>query len=183
MNLAGFTKTSFIDYPGKISSIFFTVGCNFNCVYCHNWQIISGTSLHSKEIEKKGFEWLEKKKDVIEGVSITGGEPCLQKDLISFISLLKEKGFLVKLDTNGSFPEVVKEVLEKKLIDYIAMDVKAPFSKYSEIVGVDIDISLLKKSIRLIMESGIDYEFRTTAYPLLSLEDYKEISLQIKLQF
>ncbi len=179
MLLAGFQKTSFIDYPGKIASVFFTSGCNFRCVYCHNWQLISG-EIGSKEIEKKAFEWLKEKKNILEGVSITGGEPTLQPDLLDFVKKIKKMGFSVKVDTNGYRPEIVEKLIESKDVDYIAMDMKAPYNRYSEIVGVEVDIEKIKKSVGLIINSGIEHEFRTTAYPKLKEDDYKQIKEQIK---
>lgn len=173
--LAGLQKTTFIDYPEKIACIVFTQGCNFRCGYCHNPELF----------EKKEpvlsvpafFEFLNKRKGKLDGVVITGGEPTLHgKDLIEFIKEVKSLGFLVKLDTNGTHPDVLQELLNENLLDYIAMDIKAPLAKYKTITQTDIDTKIIKKSIDMIMNSGVDYEFRTTIVKSqLSVEDLRQI--------
>lgn len=173
--LAGLQKTTFIDYPEKIACIVFTQGCNFRCGYCHNPELF----------ENKGpvlsvpafFEFLNKRKGKLDGVVITGGEPTLHgKDLIEFIKEVKLLGFLVKLDTNGTHPDVLQELLNENLLDYIAMDIKAPLAKYKTITQTDIDTKIIKKSIDMIMNSGVDYEFRTTIVKSqLSVEDLRQI--------
>jgi len=174
MDIKGIQKTSLIDFPEKIASVIFVGGCNFRCHYCHNPELIENNLENINENEL--LEYVDKRKKYVDALVITGGEPTLQKDLIDFIKKVKEIGLSVKLDTNGSKPEVIKELIEKKLIDYIAMDVKAPFGKYYEIVQNKIDIEKIKESIKIIKGSGIDYEFRTTLLPkLLSKEDIKEI--------
>lgn len=173
--LAGLQKTTFIDYPEKIACIVFTQGCNFRCGYCHNPELFE-----NKEPVLKVpafFEFLNKRKGKLDGVVITGGEPTLHgKDLIEFIKEVKSLGFLVKLDTNGTHPDVLQELLNENLLDYIAMDIKAPLAKYKTITQTDIDTKIIKKSIDMIMNSGVDYEFRTTIVKSqLSVEDLRQI--------
>lgn len=174
--LAGLQKTTFIDYPEKIACIVFTQGCNFRCGYCHNPELFE-----NKEpvlSVPAFFEFLNKRKGKLDGVVITGGEPTLHgKDLIEFIKEVKSLGFLVKLDTNGTHPDVLQELLnENLLVDYIAMDIKAPLAKYKTITQTDIDTKIIKKSIDMIMNSGVDYEFRTTIVKSqLSVEDLRQI--------
>ncbi len=178
MQIGGIQKTSLLDYPEKISTIIFTKGCNFRCGYCHNPELFSQSS--SQVISSPDFfKFLKCRQGKIDAVVITGGEPSLQKDLFEFILKIKNLGFLVKLDTNGSFPEVLRKVLPN--IDYVAMDIKAPLEKYSKITGTDINISKIKESIDLIMNSGVEYEFRTTVVKSqLSPEDILNISKTIK---
>lgn len=173
--LAGLQKTTFIDYPEKIACIVFTQGCNFRCGYCHNPELFE-----NKEpvlSVPAFFEFLNKRKGKLDGVVITGGEPTLHgKDLIEFIKEVKLLGFLVKLDTNGTHPDVLQELLNENLLDYIAMDIKAPLAKYKTITQTDIDTKIIKKSIDMIMNSGVDYEFRTTIVKSqLSVEDLRQI--------
>lgn len=173
--LAGLQKTTFIDYPEKIACIVFTQGCNFRCGYCHNPELFE-----NKEpvlSVPAFFEFLNKRKGKLDGVVITGGEPTLHsKDLIEFIKEVKSLGFLVKLDTNGTHPDVLQELLNENLLDYIAMDIKAPLAKYKTITQTDIDTKIIKKSIDMIMNSGVDYEFRTTIVKSqLSVEDLRQI--------
>lgn len=173
--LAGLQKTTFIDYPEKIACIVFTQSCNFRCGYCHNPELFE-----NKEpvlSVPAFFEFLNKRKGKLDGVVITGGEPTLHgKDLIEFIKEVKSLGFLVKLDTNGTHPDVLQELLNENLLDYIAMDIKAPLAKYKTITQTDIDTKIIKKSIDMIMNSGVDYEFRTTIVKSqLSVEDLRQI--------
>lgn len=174
MIIGGLQKTSLLDFPEKISAIIFTAGCNFRCGYCHNPELINNIA---PVVDV--FEFLKTRTGKLDGVVITGGEPCLQKDLPEFIKQIKSLGFAVKLDTNGSFPEMIEKVLPD--IDYIAMDIKAPLEKYSEIVNVDVDTDKILKSIKLIQNSDIDYEFRTTVLQnQLSFEDFEKIGKLLK---
>lgn len=178
LQIGGIQKTSLLDYPEKISAIVFTKGCNFHCKYCHNPELFlsnTGQALSASDF----LEFLKNRQGKLDAVVITGGEPCLQKDLKEFILEIKNLGFLVKLDTNGGFPEVLEEVLP--LIDYVAMDIKAPFEKYPLITCSKLDTAKIQKSIELIMNSNIDYEFRTTVVKSqLGLKDFLEISEIIK---
>lgn len=167
MIIGGVQKTSLLDYPDKISAIVFTQGCNFRCGYCHNPELIN--SKEQAWTMPALFEFLKTRVGKLDAVVITGGEPCLQKDLPEFIKEIKDMGFLVKLDTNGSYPNMLKEVLS--LVDYIAMDIKAPLEKYDDIVVNKTDVEKIKESINIIMNSGKDYEFRTTVVRSLLCED------------
>ena len=189
MLIGGLQKTSLLDFPGKISAIVFTAGCNFRCGYCHNPELVKNITLNSDHcrIEAQShniqaqtlssvdiFEFLKNRKGKLDGVVITGGEPCLQKDLPEFIKRIKSEGFAVKLDTNGSFPEMLEKVLPD--LDYVAMDIKAPLEKYAKITASVIDTDKIQKSINILKNSGIDYEFRTTVVKSqLNYEDFEKI--------
>jgi len=215
MQIAGIQKTTLVDYPGKVAATIFTRGCSFRCGFCHNPELVipekfSGILFDEGEL----FSFLESRIGKLEAVCITGGEPMIQPDIGEFIRKIKEMGFLVKLDTNGSRPEPLKELIESGNLDYIAMDVKSSPNKYSEttslsfrprevrqladrtvgeILSEDPSASVgmtdnkdtltqnIKESINLIMNSGIDYEFRTTVcHPLHEVEDFEEIGKLIK---
>ena len=162
MRIGGFQKCSLIDYPGKVCAIVFTLGCNFRCSYCHNPELVYPELFNEPIPEEEIFSFLTKRIGKLDAVTITGGEPTLQADLLDFILEIKKLGFLVKLDTNGSNPDIVESAINSKAIDYIAMDVKAPLEKYQEITNSNIKPEKIKKTIELIMNSNIDYEFRTT---------------------
>jgi pyruvate formate lyase activating enzyme len=158
--ISGLQKTSLIDYPGKIVCTLFLFGCNFRCGFCHNPELVlnpSGKEYSEKEI----LDFLEKRKGQLEGVCITGGEPLLslEKD---FLKKIKSLGYSIKIDTNGTNPEKLKEFIDEGLVDYVAMDLKASPEKYDLVAGVKVDIKKLEESIKLIVNSEIDYEFRTT---------------------
>lgn len=162
MLIGGFQKCSLIDYPGRVCAIIFTTGCNFRCPYCHNPELVY-PGLYPKPIpEKEILSFLARREGRLDAVTITGGEPALQTDLADFIMKVKKHGFLVKLDSNGSKPEVLENLINSKTVDYIAMDVKAPLQKYKTVTGSDIDPEKIRESIELIMNSNTDYEFRTT---------------------
>ena len=162
MKIGGLQKFSLIDYPEKICAIVFTQGCNFRCPYCHNPEL-SNPDLYENCIpEEEIFSFLEKRKGKLDAVSITGGEPTLQPDLVDFIKKIKAMGYFVKIDSNGSHPEVLKTLIEDKLIDYLAVDVKAPPEKYRKITRAKTNPDLIKQSIDLIKKSNIPHEFRTT---------------------
>ncbi len=175
--IGGIQKTSLLDFPDKISAIVFTQGCNFNCGYCHNPDLLnSKKDIFSTDVF---FEFLEKRKGKLDGVVITGGEATLQPDLIPFIKEIKSRGFLVKLDTNGYRPDVLEQALE--LVDYVAMDIKAPLEKYSDITNTKIETEKILKSIKLLQTSNVPYEFRTTVMKSqLSYDDFKKIGELIK---
>ena len=178
--IGGVQKSSLIDFPHKIAAIVFTQGCNFRCGYCHNAELIE-FSLKSKFGYNEFFEFLETRKGKLDGVVITGGEPTLQSSLRDFIIRIKSLGFEVKLDTNGTNPEVLGKLLSENLLDYIAMDIKAPWEKYSKITGIDVNIENIKKSVEMIMTSGVNYEFRTTVIKSqLGFEDFEKIGKQIR---
>jgi pyruvate formate lyase activating enzyme len=170
MKIGGLEKCSLIDYPGKICAIVFTSGCNFRCHYCHNPELVLQTATLMSEDDVFGF--LERRKNILDAVTVTGGEPTVHPDLLDFLGRIKELGFLVKLDSNGTSPQVLKEAVAKGLVDYIAMDIKSPLEKYPLTIGREVNIDALKESISFIMESGVDYEFRTTVVKsLLPKED------------
>ena len=163
MIISGMQKLTLLDYPNKTACLLFTQGCNFRCPFCHNKNLLENSSNNEIISEEEVFEYLEKRKNLLDGVCITGGEPLLQKNIEVFIKKIKEKGFLVKLDTNGSFPGRLKWLIDNKLVDYIAMDIKNNFVNYESASGVqNNNIENIKKSIEIIENSGIEHEFRTT---------------------
>ncbi|MFA4890546.1 MAG: anaerobic ribonucleoside-triphosphate reductase activating protein [Candidatus Paceibacterota bacterium] len=175
MLLGGLQKLTLIDYPGKIVATVFTIGCNFLCPFCHNPELVDPKLIKNQPLisESEFFEFLKSRQGQLDGVCITGGEPTLHKDLADFLSKIKSLGFAVKLDTNGSHPEVLEKLIKEKLIDYIAMDIKAPIERYEEITGV-ANLEKIKQSVDLIRrlaDSGIDYEFRTTVVPKFHKKD------------
>ena len=179
MKIGGFQKTSLLDYPDRISAIVWVSGCNFRCPFCYNKNLALGTTELFPEDEILSF--LSKRKEQLEGVVISGGEPLFQGDIVDFIEKIKKNRYPIKVDTNGAFPEKLGELLEKQLVDYIAMDVKAPKRKYRELVGVDVDISKIEASIDLIKNKAPAYEFKTTFLPdLLKKEDIIEIAKWIE---
>ena len=181
MILGGLNKFSLIDYPGKISCIVFTQGCNLKCPYCHNGQLITAIKKDLLK-EEAFFEWLEKRKKQLDAVVITGGEPTIQSDLDMFALKIKEMGLLVKLDTNGTNPFVLEYLISNKLVDYIAMDVKATFEKYDAITDSKINTTDLKHSMEIISKSGIEHQFRTTyVKSFLSEDDIKKIKESLPL--
>jgi len=179
MKIGGFQKTSLLDYPDRISAIVWTSGCNFRCPFCYNKNLALGTAELFPQDEILSF--LSKRKALLEGVVISGGEPLLHDDLIDFIKRIKDLRLLVKIDTNGAFPERLSELLEQQLVDYVAMDVKAPKKKYPELTGVDIDLSKIEASIDLLKTKAPAYEFKTTFIPgLLTKGDIIEIAQWLK---
>lgn len=176
MIIEGLQKTTLLDFPGLVACTVFAHGCNLRCPFCHNAGLVvrKPENIISQE-ELSAF--LQKRKGILDGVCLTGGEPLAQKDAIEFIEFLRSFGYKIKLDTNGFYPERLKEVIDKGLVDYIAMDIKSSPEGYPKAVGVpDIDISPALESIKLIMASGIDYEFRTTAVKGLHLvSDFERI--------
>jgi pyruvate formate lyase activating enzyme len=175
MNIGGFQKTSLLDYPDSISAIVWTTGCNFRCPFCYNKDLVLGKVKNIAEEEVISF--LSKRKGLLEGLVISGGEPLIQKDIVKFCEKVKKIGYLIKIDTNGMYPKIIQDLIDKKIVDYIAMDVKAPKEKYNGLTGVKTDINNLEKSIRIIKKSAPDYEFKTTFVPvLLNKEDIIEIA-------
>ena len=164
MTFGGFQKSSVIDFPNKISAIVFTKGCNFRCPFCFNRELVLGETPTIKQTEILSF--LKKRKKILDGVVITGGEPLLQEDLIEFIKKLKKLRLAVKLDTNGSSPERLEALLEKPLIDYAAIDYKMPLDSYKQAIGIDnFDSALWTKSVKIVMKANIPWELRTTIVP------------------
>jgi pyruvate formate lyase activating enzyme len=179
MKIGGFQKTSLLDYPGFISAIIWTVGCNFCCPFCYNKDVVLGNTVLISEEEVVSF--LEKRKGMLEALVITGGEPLLQEDIVDFANKIKNMGYLLKIDTNGCYPEKLQELINKKLVDYVAMDVKAPKKKYEQLTGVKPDLEKIQESIELIKTGAPDYEFRTTFVPdFLNKDDILEIAKWLK---
>lgn len=186
MKIVGIANNSFIDYPGKIAMVLFTYGCNMNCYYCHNRDIIGKVPPKVVYTPEYIFQEIDKKKDFLEGIVISGGEPTLNTDLPIFIKKIKEKNMLVKLDTNGTNPKMLQDLINDKLIDFIAMDIKAPKGKYSNMAGWNEAngkelLKSVEKSISIIKKSGLPCEFRTTFAPTLQKEDIVSISKWLKI--
>lgn len=176
MQIAGLQKSSLVDYPSKIAAVVFTLGCNFRCPYCHNPNILTAVSTNRLFDEAAVFDFLKTRKGKLDAVVVSGGEPTLQKGLSEFFKKLKELGFLTKLDTNGSSPKMLEMLIQKELLDYVAMDIKAPIEKYKEIARVNIDTNNILKSIEILKNSKTGYEFRTTTVKSqLSFEDFEKI--------
>ena len=171
IKIGGVQKFSLLDYPDKISAIIFTSGCNFRCGYCHNPELFSS---NSEWDEEKVLQFLNTRQGKLDGVVITGGEPTIQKGLPEFIKKIKSLNFSVKLDTNGTNPHMLKDLVQSNLIDYVAMDIKAPLSKYKMITGIEpIGVD---ESIEFLLKEKIPYEFRTTALSSqLLIKDFEEI--------
>ena len=180
MKISGLQKLTLLDYPGKMACTVFTYGCNFRCPFCHNAMLV--TEENSDDIsEDEFFAFLKKRQGILDGVCISGGEPTLQKDLAEFIGKIRALGYAVKLDTNGSQPEVLRNLIKENLLDYVAMDIKNSPAKYSLTCGCEVDLVPIKESVSIIKESGIDHEFRTTTVrELHKAEDFAEIAEWIK---
>lgn len=179
MKIGGIQKTSLLDYPDIISAIIWTIGCNFRCPFCYNKDIVLGNVQPIPE--KEVISFLEKRKGILEGLVITGGEPLMQNDIADFCEKVKKLGYLLKIDTNGMYPEKLKELIDKKLIDYVAMDIKASKKKYDKLTNVKVDIKKIEESIKILQNSKLDYEFRTTFVPeLLTKNDIIEIAKWLK---
>ena len=175
MRIGGFQKTSLLDYPDCISAIIWTIGCNFRCPFCYNKNLVFGKVESISEDEVLSF--LKKRKGLLEGLVISGGEPLLHDDIADFVKKVKTLGYLIKIDTNGTFPERLKELIDNKLVDYISMDVKAPKNKYNKLTEIKADLTKIEQSIDIVKNNASDYEFKTTFVPdLLKKEDIVEIA-------
>ncbi len=177
MEISGFQKTTLLDYPGHIAATVFTGGCNFRCPFCHNAGLVLDPGAQGDLGEDEVLSYLKKRKGILEGVCITGGEPTLQPDLEDFIGKVRELGYLVKLDTNGYRPWILGELLRKNLLDYVAMDIKAALQNYSKAAGrADLDLSRIEESIALLKSCRIPCEFRTTVVRgIHSVEEFDSI--------
>lgn len=190
MTFEGIQKFTLLDYPNHIACTLFSPSCNFRCPYCHNAGIITSSPESGRISEGDVISFLKTREKLIEGVCISGGEPTLQKGLVDFIARIRDMGFKVKLDTNGYNTSLLEDVIEKKLVNYIAMDVKSSFSSYALCSGVaNIDVERIRSSIELIKNSKVDYEFRTTLVrelhsddDILSLADYMHHVLLWRMQ-
>lgn len=179
MIIGGLQKLTLIDYPGKLAATVFFTGCNFRCPWCYSPELVLPEKIKEqpKIPERELFSFLKERQGLLEGVVICGGEPTINRGLPKFIKKIKKLEYVVKLDTNGSNPKMLKDLIDKKLIDYVAMDIKAPREKYGRVVGQKVDVKKIEKSIKILKESGIDYEFRTTLTPsLLDKEDVIKIA-------
>jgi len=165
MNISGIIKSSLIDYPGLVSCVLFVPGCNYTCFYCHNRSLIDGS--HILMTPQSISDFLQKRAGLLDGVVISGGEPTLQNDLIPFMQMIQALGYQIKLDTNGSHPEIIEEIIKLRLCDYVAVDYKAPAAQYPEICGHGTDAGQVIETIRLLSESDVPFEVRTTVIPQL----------------
>lgn len=173
MEIGGLQKTTLIDFPGRIAATIFLCGCNFRCPWCYSSELVLPEKIKNqpKITKKEFFKFLKSRKELLEGIVVCGGEPTINKDLPDFIKKIKNLGFLVKIDTNGSNPQMLKNLIDKKLIDYVALDIKGPKKKYSQLTGVKVDIKKIQKSIDTLREDEIDYEFRSTIVPSLHIKE------------
>ena len=183
MLIGGAQELTTLDFPGRLAAVVFTLGCNFRCGYCHNPQFVQcqGETLTSSIPEEVFFKFLEKRKGKLEGVCISGGEPTLQPDILEFARKIKKMGFLVKLDTNGTRPAVLEKMIVEKVVDFFAMDIKTSLLKYQEIIKTGFSVADIEKSKEIIQNSGLPYEFRTTAVKSKhSKEIFEEIGEWLK---
>lgn len=181
MLIGGFQKLTLLDFPGRVACTVFTVGCNFRCPFCHNSLLVTNTDKNNVWDEDEVLSFINKRAGVLDGVAITGGEPTLMPDLPDFIRKIKDMGLDVKLDTNGTSPEILESLIDAGLVDYVAMDIKSSVNGYSALSGVDVDIAPIEKSIGILMQRRVPYEFRTTAVrELHTLDDFKDIGEMIR---
>lgn len=182
VQIHGFQKMTLLDFPGRVACTVFTGGCNLRCPFCHNALLV--TKLTDTDIipTESVFSYLEKRKGILDGVAITGGEPLLQPDIASFIRKIKNMGYAVKLDTNGAYPAKLRDLIEEGIVDYVAMDVKNCKEKYGETVGIpNFDVSKIEESIKFLMSGKVDFEFRTTVVKEFhTVEDIEKLSEWIK---
>lgn len=182
MEFGGFQKLTLLDFPGKVACILFTKGCNMRCPFCHNNTLVTTPTKAEHITEAQVLEYLQKRKGILEGVVVTGGEPLLHNSLGSFLQKVKDLGYTVKLDTNGSLPDKLIALVESGVVDYVAMDIKNSFEKYEQTCGTsEIEISDIKKSIDFLLQGKVDYEFRTTVVQgEHTVDDIKSICETIK---
>ena len=173
MQICGLQKVTLIDFPGKVACTVFLGGCNFRCPWCYSKELVlpQNIALQPKISEKQFFDFLKTRQELLAGVVVCGGEPTIHKELPQFVKKIKKMNFLVKLDTNGSNPRALQRLLKDRLLDYVAMDVKAPQAKYREAAGVTIDGADIAKSIEILKASKIDFEFRTTVVPTIHTKE------------
>lgn len=180
MRIGGLQPSSLIDFPGTVAAVIFTVGCNFRCPYCHNPDLVL-ESPEREYTEEEILVFLLARKGLLPAVVITGGEPTMHEDLPRFIKKIKMLGYRVKLDTNGTNPAMVRSLVEDKLVDYIAMDIKAPRARYPEIVGAAVDFEAIRTSVEYLLTGAVEYEFRTTVVrSQLSPSDLEDIGKEIR---
>jgi len=177
MQIYGFNKTTLLDYPEHVAATVFTGGCNFRCPFCQNGGLVLSPNPDERIEEEEVLSYLKKRQGILEGVCITGGEPTLQQDLREFICKVKEMGYLVKLDTNGYRPQVLWNLLQEELLDYVAMDIKASKANYAVAAGVkELDVSRIEESVGILKSGRVPYEFRTTVVKgIHSIDEFEEI--------
>ncbi|MFH1960732.1 MAG: anaerobic ribonucleoside-triphosphate reductase activating protein [Patescibacteria group bacterium] len=182
MIIGGLQKTTLVDYPSKVACAVFLVGCNFSCPFCHNRDLVTKELFIKSKIkpitQNEFFEFLTKRKGILDGVCISGGEPTLNLELPQFIDKIKALGFLVKLDSNGSHPVILRDLISKKKIDFVAMDIKGPFKDYQKISGRFADIGEVTKSLKILFDSGLPFELRTTVVP--TIHNAKSVEQMVK---
>jgi pyruvate formate lyase activating enzyme len=178
MNIAGLTKCSFADYPGNLSAVVYTPGCNMDCYYCHNQRLLGGPV--ERHDVNDVLSLLARRKGMLDAVVVSGGEATLQAGLADFLAACRQMGYATKLDTNGTHPEVIDHLLARDLLDYVAMDIKAPLHRYEQIVRTAIDRQAVQASIDLLLAGHVDCEFRTTFAPPLTSEDVVLMAMKIR---
>ena len=181
MKIQGFLKTTLLDYPGKVACTIFTSGCNLRCPFCHNAFLVTQTDKNEEISKLEILEFLKKRKGILDGVCVSGGEPLLNDDIFDFMGEIKKIGLLVKLDTNGTFPEKIKKAVNEKIVDYVAMDIKNTIEKYPQTVGIDtFETAPINESIDFLLLNNVDYEFRTTVVrEFHTIEDIENIAKRI----
>lgn len=182
MNIQGLQKLTLLDYPGHTACTIFTGGCNLRCPFCHNALLVLEPNAEKGYSEEEIIDFLRKRKGILDGIAITGGEPLIQKDILTFLEKLKNEGVMIKLDTNGAYPEKLREAIDNSLVDFVAMDIKNSPDKYALTTGIDnIDTAPFEKSIDLLLENKVDYEFRTTVVNgFHTPQDIEKIAVRIK---
>ncbi|MBO5790013.1 MAG: anaerobic ribonucleoside-triphosphate reductase activating protein [Clostridia bacterium] len=180
MQIEGLQKLTLLDFPSRVACTVFFGGCNFRCPFCHNGTLVKTGKGEGIELDTF-FSFLKKRQGILDGVAISGGEPLLQKDLPDFLYRIKEMGFAIKLDTNGSYPQKLRSLVEGALVDYVAMDIKAPLDRYDALAGTSVDKDAIAQSVAYLLQGGIDYEFRTTLVkPYHTVSDMEKIGEWIK---
>lgn len=182
MRIVGLEKNSVVDFPGQLAAVLFSPGCNLDCYYCHNRAIIGNVAPEQLFSEAEVFAFLQKRRGLLDGVVFSGGEPTLQPDLVDVIRKVKDMGFLVKLDSNGTNPVVLRTLMDRGLVDYLAMDLKAPLAKYAGICGAKSNTFLenIRESIALLLTGQVPYEFRTTVVPELNEDDLLVMAAEVQ---
>ena len=180
MQIEGLQKLTLLDFPSRVACTVFFGGCNFRCPFCHNGTLVKTGKGEGIELDAF-FSFLKKWQGILDGVAISGGEPLLQKDLPDFLYRIKEMGFAIKLDTNGSYPQKLRSLVEGALVDYVAMDIKAPLDRYDALAGTSVDKDAIAQSVTYLLQGGVDYEFRTTLVkPYHTVSDMEKIGEWIK---
>jgi len=181
MIVGGIQWTTLLDYPGYVAATVFTAGCGFRCPFCHNPELVLPERIRASSytLDDAFFEELERRRGFLDAVVISGGEPTIQPDLEDVAARIRHLGMRVKLDTNGSRPDVIERLLDRGAVDYVAMDVKAPWDRYGQLTGVDVDTEAIRRAVDLLKDAAPHYEFRTTAAPGLDVEDLLCIGVQL----